>query len=308
LKRLYFVRGDAQDPQAYLQLKQQLLHVDKEHRTSGNYLYYLALSPELFGPAVRQLGAAGLLQETEGHWRRVIFEKPFGHDYESARALNAEIRQALDERQIYRIDHYLGKETVQNVLIFRFSNGIFEPIWNRRYIDHVQITAAEILGVGTRGGYYDTAGALRDMVPNHLFQLLTLTAMEPPVSFDADAVRHEQVKVLNAIQLPTPEEVLQMAIRGQYAQGEINGEPVPPYRAEPNVPPNSTTETFVALKVRIDTWRWARRAVLFAHRQTSRQKRHRNCDPVQTGAVPIIPEHFRGTLENESTGHSHTTG
>jgi glucose-6-phosphate 1-dehydrogenase len=257
LGHLYFVRGDAQNAEAYPKLKEQLSAMDRQHKTLGNYLFYLALSPDLVSGTVRQLGAAGLAQETEGRWRRVIFEKPFGHDLESARSLNAEIRQVLEERQIYRIDHYLGKETVQNLLIFRFSNGIFEPIWNRRYIDHVQITAAETLGVGLRGDYYDTAGALRDMVPNHLFQLTSLTAMEPPVSFDADEVRDEQAKVLNAIQLPTPEEVLQVAARGQYGGGEINGEHVPAYRSEPRVRPDSATETFVALKLQLDNWRWA---------------------------------------------------
>ncbi len=210
-----------------------------------------------FGEAVRQLGAAGLAQEADGHWRRVIVEKPFGRDLESARALNAEIKQVLGERQIYRIDHYLGKETVQNLIMFRFGNGIFEPIWNRRYIDHVQITAAETVGVELRGGYYETAGALRDMVPNHLFQLVSLTAMEPPISFHADAVRDEQAKVLHGIQPPTPEEVLSMTVRGQYGQGQTEDGPAPPYRAEPDVAPNSSTETFVALKLRIDNWRWA---------------------------------------------------
>src|SRR5262249_12390214 len=161
------------------------------------HFYYLAVAPRFFSEVVRQLGAAGLAQEGEGHWRRVIIEKPFGRDLESARALNAEIKQVLDERQIYRIDHYLGKETVQKLIMFRFGNGIFEPIWNRRYIDHVQITAAETVGVERRGGYYETAGALRDMVPNHLFQLVSLTAMEPPISFHADAVRDEQAKVLH---------------------------------------------------------------------------------------------------------------
>ncbi|MGH9798723.1 MAG: glucose-6-phosphate dehydrogenase, partial [Blastocatellia bacterium] len=176
---------------------------------------------------------------------------------DSAQKLNAEIRQVLDEQQIYRIDHYLGKETVQNILVFRFGNGIFEPIWNRRYIDHVQITAAETVGVEKRGGYYETSGALRDMIPNHLFQLVSLTAMEPPTSFDADAVRGEQSKVLHAIASPPPEEVLTRAVRGQYGEGVINGEKVTGYRQEQNVAPNSTTETYVALKLMIDNWRWA---------------------------------------------------
>ena len=256
-RRLYYVRGDSQDPKAYQQLKEQIVQTDQEYGTQGNHLCHLAVAPELFCEVVRQLAHVGLTQEAGGHWRRVIIEKPFGHDFESARALNAELRRVLDERQIYRIDHYLGKETVQNILILRFANGIFEPIWNRRYVDHVQITAAETLGVGTRGTYYDRVGALRDMVPNHLFQLVSLTAMEPPISFLADAVRNEQAKVVDAIQPPTPEEVLTLAVRGQYGEGFLEGERLPAYRAEPNVPPDSNTETFVALKLRLDNWRWA---------------------------------------------------
>ena len=257
LKRIYYVRGDFKDPKAYQQLKEQIAQAEKEHDTKGNHLYYLAVAPVFFGEVVRQLGTAGLAPEAEGKWSRVVIEKPFGRDLDSARALNAEIKQVLDERQIYRIDHYLGKETVQNIIMFRFGNGIFEPIWNRRYIDHVQITAAETVGVESRGGYYETAGALRDMVPNHLFQLVSLTAMEPPISFHADSVRDEQAKVLHAIQPPTPEEVISMTVRGQYGEGHIGDQPVPAYRAEPGVSPNSTTETFVALKLRIDNWRWA---------------------------------------------------
>ena len=257
LKRIFYVRGDFQDPKAYQQLKDQIELAEKEHRTQGNHFYYLAVAPRFFSEVIRQLGSAGLAEERDGHWRRVVIEKPFGRDLESARALNVEIKQVLDERQIYRIDHYLGKETVQNIMMFRFGNGIFEPIWNRRYIDHVQISAAETVGVELRGGYYETAGALRDMVPNHLFQLVSLTAMEPPISFHADAVRDEQAKVLHGIQPPTPEEVLSMTVRGQYGEGQIGDERVPAYRAEHDVSPNSPTETFVALKLRIDNWRWA---------------------------------------------------
>ncbi|HHT9111468.1 MAG TPA: glucose-6-phosphate dehydrogenase, partial [Candidatus Brocadiaceae bacterium] len=228
-----------------------------KHGTQGNYLYYLATAPDLFAHVIQQIGATGLAQEENGHWRRVIIEKPFGRDVVSARSLNNEIRKVLNESQIYRIDHYLGKETVQNIMVFRFANGIFEPIWNHRYIDHVQITVAEDIGVGQRGGYYDQAGALRDMVPNHMFQLLTLTAMEPPISFEADAVRDEQVKILRAIQSLSPEEVLRFTVRGQYGDGETKGQRVPAYRLEPSVPPDSLTETFVALKLYIDNWRWA---------------------------------------------------
>jgi glucose-6-phosphate 1-dehydrogenase len=256
-QRIYYMQGSLEEPETYRRLKEQIAQIDKEHGTRANHLYYLAVAPRFFGEIVRQLGVAGLAQEQNGQWRRVIVEKPFGRDLESARALNGEIKQVLAERQIYRIDHYLGKETVQNLMVFRFGNGIFEPIWNRRYIDHVQITAAETVGVETRGGYYETSGALRDMVPNHLFQLLTLTAMEPPISFSADAVRDEQAKVLNAIQPLTPEDVLSKTVRGQYGEGTVGGERVPAYRAEANVAPESATESFVALKLTLDNWRWA---------------------------------------------------
>jgi glucose-6-phosphate 1-dehydrogenase len=256
-KRLYYLQGDAQDPQSLICLKELLAEVDKTHGTPGNYFYYLATAPGIFASVIKNLGAVGLTQEENGRWRRVIIEKPFGYDYDSARALNQEIRQILHENQIYRIDHYLGKETVQNILVFRFANGIFEPVWNRRYIDHVQITVSETVGVEERGSYYDQTGALRDMVPNHIFQLITLTAMEPPISFEADAVRDEQTKILRAIQPLSPEEVLMRTVRGQYGEGVIDNEHVPGYRMEPNVAPDSRTETFMALKLLIDNWRWA---------------------------------------------------
>jgi glucose-6-phosphate 1-dehydrogenase len=257
LERIYYTGGDVQKPECYQKLKELLSQVDKDHGTQGNYFFYLATAPNLFGEVVRQLGAAGMAHDENGRWRRVIIEKPFGHDLESARTLNTEIRHVFNENQIYRIDHYLGKETVQNILVFRFGNAVFEPIWNRRYIDHVQITAAETVGVEKRGGYYETSGALRDMVPNHLFQLVSLTAMEPPISFDANAVRDEQAKALSAISPLLPEEVLTHTVRGQYDEGVMNGERVPAYRSESQVAPNSTTETFVALKLTIDNWRWA---------------------------------------------------
>jgi glucose-6-phosphate 1-dehydrogenase len=257
IERIYYISGDFRIAAKYAELKNKLAELDTKHNTPGNYLYYLATAPQFFSEIVQQLGAVELQCEVPGKWRRVVIEKPFGSDLESARALNKEILQVLKEKQIYRIDHYLGKETVQNILVFRFSNGIFEPIWNRRYIDHVQITVAEELGVERRGGYYECAGALRDMVPNHILQLLTLTSMEPPISFGADAVRDEQAKILHAIQPPTPEEVLTRAVRGQYGDGSESGKPVPGYRKEPFVAANSNTETFVALKLAIDNWRWA---------------------------------------------------
>jgi glucose-6-phosphate 1-dehydrogenase len=257
VKRLYYMPGDAKDPDTYQRLGDQLTQIDKDHGTRGNYFYYLATAPIFFSEIVKNLGKSGLTREGNRKWRRVIFEKPFGHDLGSAQALNQEIRNVLDEKQIYRIDHYLGKETVQNILVFRFSNGIFDPIWNRRYIDNVQITVAEDLGVGQRGAFYETAGTLRDMVPNHIFQLVTLVAMEPPISFEADAVRDEQVKILRAIQPMSPEEVLSCTVRGQYGDGSIGDVRVPGYRSEPDVSPDSHTETYVAMNLNIDNWRWA---------------------------------------------------
>jgi glucose-6-phosphate 1-dehydrogenase len=256
-ERIYYVKGDFQDPEAYKRLQQQIDEVDKQHNTQGNKFFYLAVAPRFFSPIVKQLGQAGLTKEENSHWTRVIVEKPFGHDLESARQLNQELKQVLTEKQIYRIDHYLGKETVQNLMVFRFTNNIIEPLWNRNYVDHVQITAAETVGVEHRGGFYETAGALRDMVPNHLFQLLTMTAMEPPISFDADEVRNKQAEVLHAIQPPGPEDVLTNMVRGQYGQGVTGGQNVPDYRSEMDVAADSNTETFVALKLQIDNWRWA---------------------------------------------------
>jgi glucose-6-phosphate 1-dehydrogenase len=256
-QRLYYERGDFADSNTYSTLANRLSDLEREHHTLGNSLFYLATSPKFFASVVQQLGRAGLSNQESGRWRRVVIEKPFGHDLDSAKALNREIKDVLSENQIYRIDHYLGKETVQNIMVFRFDNAIFEPIWNRRYIDHVQITNAETVGVEQRGGYFDHAGTLRDMVPNHVMQLLSLTAMESPVSFQADAVRHEQAKVLHSIQPLDSEGVLYRSVRGQYGEGTVGGEKVPGYRHEPGVSPESRTETFVALKLNIDNWRWA---------------------------------------------------
>jgi len=256
-ERIYYVKGDFGDAEAYQRLQQQIDEAGKRHNTLGNRFFYLAVAPRFFSPIVKKLGECCLSKEESGQWARVIVEKPFGHDLESAKQLNAELKQVLSEKQIYRIDHYLGKETVQNLMVFRFSNNIIEPLWNRNYVDHVQITASETVGVEHRGGFYETAGALRDMVPNHLFQLLTMTAMEPPISFDADEVRNKQAEVLHAIQPLGPEEVLTSMVRGQYGEGHADGQRVPGYRSEPDVAPDSNTETFVALKLQIDNWRWA---------------------------------------------------
>ncbi|PYX85210.1 MAG: glucose-6-phosphate dehydrogenase [Acidobacteria bacterium] len=256
-ERLHYARGDFADSDAFNTLSNRLGELDVSYHTQGNYLFYLATASKFFAPIVQQLGRLGLSRQENGAWRRVVIEKPFGHDLESAQALNREIKGILDENQIYRIDHYLGKETVQNIMVFRFDNAIFEPLWNRRYIDHIQITNAETVGVERRGGYFDNAGTLRDMVPNHMMQLLSLTAMEPPVSFRADAVRNEQAKVLHAVQTLDSEEVLHSSVRGQYGEGVVETETVPGYRMEPGVSPESRTETFVALKLNIDNWRWA---------------------------------------------------
>src|SRR6266576_1370201 len=254
--RLFYERGDFGDPNTFANLRDRLAVIDAESHTEGNYLFYMATAPKFFASIVQQLGRAGLSTQGNGRWRRIVIEKPFGHDLQSAKTLNRDIKSVLQENQIYRIDHYLGKETVQNILVFRFDNSIFEPIWNRRYIDHVQITNAETVGVEQRGGYFDTAGTLRDMVPNHVMQLLSLVAMESPVSFQADAVRDEQAKVLHAMQPLASEEVLQCSVRGQYADGFLGEERLPAYRSEPGVAPESRTETFVALKLNIDNWRW----------------------------------------------------
>ena len=252
-----YMVADFANPADFVRLKDKITELEQQHHTQGNVIYYLATLPRFISEIIRQLGEQGLTREDPGTWRRVIIEKPFGNDLDSARALNREIAQVIKESQTFRIDHYLGKETVQNLLVFRFGNGIFEPVWNRRYIDHVEITVAESLGVERRGGYYEHAGALRDMIPNHLLQLVSLTAMEPPISFQANAVRDEQAKVIHAIQPLAPEDVLTRAVRGQYGEGASGGQAAPAYRSEQFVDPQSNVETFVALKLQLDSWRWA---------------------------------------------------
>ncbi len=273
--RMTFLQGDLNDPGAYAQMRDHLAGLDKTAATAGNYLFYLAVADRFFAPAIAQLGAAGLVTEKEGQWRRVVVEKPFGHDLLSAKALNADILKTLQEHQIYRIDHFLGKETVQNIMALRFANGLFEPLWNRQQINHVQITVAETIGVEHRGKFYEKTGALRDMVPNHVFQLLAMTAMEPPISFDADAVRAKKTEVIQAIKPLDRAQALRDAVRGQYGGGTMAGEGVPSYRGEPFVAPNSTTETFVAWKLNIDNWRWA--GVPF-YLRTGKRLRHRSTE------------------------------
>jgi glucose-6-phosphate 1-dehydrogenase len=252
------VEADPSDPASFDAMKQQIERLEAARSTGGNRLFYLATPPGAFAPIARQLGRTGLLhQDGESPWRRLVIEKPFGTDLASAKALNAELLAIATEHQIYRIDHYLGKETVQNILVLRFTNGMFEPIWNRHYIDHVQITVEEKLGVEHRGSFYDATGALRDMVPNHLFQLLSLVAMEPPARFDAHTVRSEKAEVLAAIQTQSEEDALKNSVRGQYTAGRVGDTEIPGYRKAEDVSPESTTETYGALKLTIDNWRWA---------------------------------------------------
>jgi glucose-6-phosphate 1-dehydrogenase len=255
--RMSYVRGDLKDPAAYVNLKTKLEQVDASYKTAGNYLFYLAVADRFFGPVVEHLGQSGLTKQDEQHWRRVVVEKPFGHDLDSAKALNKQILDVIGENQIYRIDHFLGKETVQNIMMFRFANGMFEHIWNRDRIDHIQITVAETVGVEKRGRFYEQTGALRDMVPNHVFQLLSLTAMEPPNSFGADAVRTEKDKVLEALVPMTAMEAGSNVVRGQYTAGIVRGRPVKAYREEEGVAANSMAETYVAMRLGIENWRWA---------------------------------------------------
>ncbi len=294
-KGLFYVQSNFDDPEGYQKLSDKLSEIDNERGTQGNRLYYLSTPPEFYAHIVANLGAAGLanakpaslttgylaspngkgmntgplttgllttgsltlLPSTDTAWKRIIVEKPFGYDLASAQQLNRQISEVFNEDQIYRIDHYLGKETVQNILVFRFANGIWEPIWSRRYIDHVQITVAESLGVEDRASYYDTAGALRDMLQNHMMQLLTLVAMEPPAAFEAQAVRDEKAKVLRAIKPFSLNEVAQNTVRGQYGPGAIYGKPVAGYRQEQGISPDSETETFVAARFFVDNWRWS---------------------------------------------------
>lgn len=253
--RIFYESGDVNDPGMFNALKERIEEIDRTHQTTGNVLFYLSTQPSHYVPLVAGLGSAGL--NHGAGWRRLVVEKPFGHDLKSARALNDEIHTVFAEDEVYRIDHYLGKETVQNILAFRFGNGIFEPVWNRRYINHIQITAAESIGVEGRGSYYQEAGTLRDMIQNHLLQVMATIAMEPPAVFDAHAVRDERAKLLRSIRVLKPEEVPLNAVAGQYGPARIGTVDVPGFRQEPGVDPNSKTDTYAAVTFRVDNWRWA---------------------------------------------------
>ncbi len=253
---LFYCQGDLADAAAYKKLEEMLTSFGSGPLRE-NLLFYLATQPSQFGEVIERIHRADLLQKNGSGWQRIVIEKPFGHDLASARALNAELTRYAHESQVCRIDHYLGKETVQNILMFRFSNSIFERLWNRDSIDHVEITVSEKFGVGERGGYYEEAGALRDMVQNHMLQVLSLVTMEPPVSLESDSIHNEKVKLMRSIRPMTPDDVEKQVVRGQYFAGSVNGEPRPGYRQEPKVKPDSNVETYVALKLLIDNWRWS---------------------------------------------------
>ena len=283
-KRLFYVGGEFGETQTYATLKTRLAEIDSEFQTQGNCIFYLATAPDFFGVIAKQLGEAKLAKPKQGSWIRIIVEKPFGRDLETARKLNSELATVFDEKQVYRIDHYLGKETVQNLLVFRFANSIFEPLWNRQYIEHIQITNAETKGVEGRGGYYEEAGALRDMIQNHVFQVTSLIAMEPPASLSANSVRDEKFKAMQAVRAFAKDRIDQAAVRGQYGAGTVLGDTVVGYREEPGVKPDSSTETFAALKLYLDNWRWA--GVPFYIRSGKRLQKHVTEIAIQFKAVP----------------------
>jgi glucose-6-phosphate 1-dehydrogenase len=283
-QRLFYSGGEFTDAELYSKLKDRLDEIDSQSNSRGNRLFYLATAPDFFGLVAERLGQADLARPKEGSWTRIIVEKPFGHDLESARSLNQELAAVFEEKQIFRIDHYLGKETVQNLLVFRFANSIFEPLWNRQYIDHIQITNAEAIGVEGRGAYYEKAGALRDMIQNHVFQVTSLIAMEPPTSLSANGVRDEKIKAMQSVRPLPADRIEKFAVRGQYGPGTVLGDTVPGYREEPGVDSNSSTETFTALKLQFDNWRWA--GVPFYLRSGKRLRKHITEIAIQFKDVP----------------------
>ena len=304
--RFRYVSGEYAEKPTFDKLKKVLDEADATCGTGGNRVYYLATIPAMFGAVASALAEHGCnLPGKKGSFARIVVEKPFGRDLDSARALDATLHGAFDEDQIFRIDHYLGKETVQNVLALRFGNAIFEPIWNRRYVDHIQITVAEELGVEHRGGFYETAGALRDIVQNHVMQVLALTLMEPPATVDALGIRDEKVKLLRAVMIPDVDEAVINSVRGQYAAGTIDGEPVVGYREEDDVDPHSRTETFVAMRLVVDNWRWAGVPDLHPHRQAAAATGHRGRPAVPAGAPPRLrePPDARPAAQHAAAAH-----
>ncbi len=309
-EKMSYIQGDLTKPELYEKIRGALGDAEKTHGTQGNAIFYLAVADRFFGTVVEQLGKAKLTDQGEDKngkpqfWRRVVIEKPFGHSLDSARELNARILRTLHEDQIFRIDHFLGKDTVQSIMAFRFANGLFEPIWNRDRIDHVQITVAETVGVEERGKFYEETGALRDMVPNHVFTLLSMVAMEPPTGFDAASIRTKKAEVFAAMPAVKPAQ----AVRGQYGAGTVLGKPVKAYRNEPNVAADSNIETYVAMQLEIDNWRWAGVPFYFRTGKHMSQRTDGDRDPLQAGALRGVPGHRRRDLAAQLAGAAHRAG